>query len=335
MFSVTQNATKGFVISNSRNYSGTPRQFSSNQFYIFLAFSALLAVVIVAGNSLVLVSYKINVRLQTRTNRFLASLAVCDLLVGAVSIPLWIYTSRRPYSKVLYNIFMCLDIASAIASILHLTGICVERFMAISMPLRHRTVRLCVFNLMIAVAWIIALMAAIIYPFQKEYNFTKAYVIVVFIFGFAGPLVTISGMHIVIYQISRRVLRSNTLRDQAQQRMIPRKRKQHIQKETRTLLTVTMVTFLFFIAWSPFFILLLLSIFFPRTLPSSQSVFKLVLFAKWMHYWNSAVNPFVYAFRNIEMRNTFLHVLKMICYCSRRRKNLCTRTVRFESRIST
>ena len=59
----------------------------------------LLVVVILFGNSLVVLSYKINNRLRTRTNAFLVSLAISDFLVGGISLPMWIYVTITEFNE--------------------------------------------------------------------------------------------------------------------------------------------------------------------------------------------------------------------------------------------
>lgn len=51
----------------------------------------LLALFVILGNILVIAAFRFNSRLRTINNTFLVGLAVSDLLVGLISIPLWIY----------------------------------------------------------------------------------------------------------------------------------------------------------------------------------------------------------------------------------------------------
>ncbi len=50
--------------------------------------SGLLSLVTIAGNFMVMISFKMDKQLQTISNYFLFSLAVADLIIGLISMPL-------------------------------------------------------------------------------------------------------------------------------------------------------------------------------------------------------------------------------------------------------
>ena len=52
-------------------------------------FFCLLAAMIIFGNSLMIGAFRVNRRLRTTTNLLLMSLAVADMAVGLISVPLW------------------------------------------------------------------------------------------------------------------------------------------------------------------------------------------------------------------------------------------------------
>ena len=59
--------------------------------YFELVVLALLITAILLGNSLVCLAFRsVSRRLKTITNSFVISLAASDILVGAVSLPLWV-----------------------------------------------------------------------------------------------------------------------------------------------------------------------------------------------------------------------------------------------------
>ena len=94
------------------------------------------------GNLLVIIAFLTTPKLKTKTNYFIFSLAVADLLVGLFSVPLWIYVVLSlDFSSLLYQYYKLADILSGSSSILHLTCVSVERCYAIVAPLKHRKIR--------------------------------------------------------------------------------------------------------------------------------------------------------------------------------------------------
>lgn len=281
---------------------------------IFVTFSIALAAFIIMGNALVIGAYKTNLHLRTGTNSFLVSLALSDFLVGSVSMPIWIYLTVIDRSleerKGLQDFFKCFDIFSAMASIFHLVAICVERFIAISQPFAHISTRF--YQAMITAAWIFATLVSLVY--NIEYVKTS-YAIVVFVAGFLLPAVVMTFMYGRIFRIARALIKrtpgSQTLENA---------RKQRISEERKVVITVALVSALFLLAWLPFFLLSITWEFY-----NYKSLPKLVIFVKWMHYSNSAVNPMVYAFRDREMRKTFRKLMSVSCKRYIQRREIQTR----------
>ena len=58
---------------------------------VSLVFLFLIAVFSVAGNGLVCAAFATNKRLRILTNFYVVSLAVADILIGSVNIPMWMY----------------------------------------------------------------------------------------------------------------------------------------------------------------------------------------------------------------------------------------------------
>lgn len=69
---------------------------------------------------------------------------------------------------------------------------------------------------------------------------------------------------------------------------------------------------LFIIAWLPLFVLTMIATFDPESLPSPIIFARLLQFVKWMHYCSSAVNPFLYSYRNPDMRRTIAVLLRRL-----------------------
>lgn len=158
---------------SNMNLTSLPVQ-SRQSAYVFLVLSSMLAVLIITGNSLVIAAYRKNTRLQTRTNVFIVSLAVSDLLVGGISVPIWTYLTFVNYEQDLdgfFEFFISFDRFSALASIFHLTAISLERYMAISRPFDHGMLSFRFYKYMVITAWITAGAMTILSVFSKLFAF--------------------------------------------------------------------------------------------------------------------------------------------------------------------
>ncbi|XP_037946674.1 uncharacterized protein LOC119678737 [Teleopsis dalmanni] len=104
---------------------------------------ALLALVLVfgtaAGNILVCLAIAWERRLQNVTNYFLMSLAITDLMVAILVMPLGILTLVKGYFPLGSEhclTWICLDVLFCTASIMHLCTISVDRYLSLRYPMR-------------------------------------------------------------------------------------------------------------------------------------------------------------------------------------------------------
>ncbi|XP_057711448.1 5-hydroxytryptamine (serotonin) receptor 2C, G protein-coupled-like 1 [Corythoichthys intestinalis] len=106
---------------------------------------ALLILVIIAltvgGNILVILAVSLEKKLQNATNFFLRSLAVADMLVGILVMPISLinilYDYAWPLPSALCPIWIYLDVLFSTASIMHLCAISLDRYVAIRNPIEH------------------------------------------------------------------------------------------------------------------------------------------------------------------------------------------------------
>uniref|UniRef100_A0A3P9ILZ0 5-hydroxytryptamine (serotonin) receptor 2C, G protein-coupled-like 1 n=1 Tax=Oryzias latipes TaxID=8090 RepID=A0A3P9ILZ0_ORYLA len=106
---------------------------------------ALLILFIIAltigGNILVILAVSLEKKLQNATNFFLRSLAVADMLVGILVMPISLinilYDYAWPLPSALCPIWIYLDVLFSTASIMHLCAISLDRYVAIRNPIEH------------------------------------------------------------------------------------------------------------------------------------------------------------------------------------------------------
>ncbi|XP_001640700.2 D(1)-like dopamine receptor [Nematostella vectensis] len=267
----------------------------------------------VLGNGLVVISFVINRRLRTATNIFILGLSLSDLLIGSYSLPFWTYIVSYDFLSVgicyksLYQTYICMDILTGCASILQLTAIATERLFFTISPLKHRRLPRLVYYIMLIAAWLFSTFVAALQPVQSE-SWEHIYSVFLLVTCFIIPLIIIISVYLYILHVGRRQAR-------------PRRSSQSsvgssggYLKEFHIFITVIVITGLFVTAWMPFFVVTVIATLCPSCLPPVPQVYHLVRFVKWMQYSSSSVNPYIYAYRNVELKRTFWKVLES-CLC--------------------
>jgi len=331
----TTSSFKSNSTNNSTTLAKSTNQGSSSgeaDVNVRVAVSVVLMIMIIVGNLLVMIAYKINHRLRTGTYTFLVSLAISDFLVGSVALPLWIYVSARGWRALpesVYIFYLGFDIFSALASTFHLTAVSIERFIAISKPFYYKTIPVRCYFVSICVAWTLAFVFAALHPkivLTMVENpsekliliYRQVHSVILFTCGYLAPMFLITTVNIGIFKIAKKLIRSSARPSQAniEDNMTSFTRRR-LPKERKTAITLVMITGLFFVAWLPFFVVNMLSLFCLKTcfvlIKRREDLFILVEFSKWLHYSNSAINAVVYAFRDLEMRRTFISIMLPFC----------------------
>lgn len=134
----------------------------------------LFPLLTVFGNVLVVMSVYRERSLRTVTNYFICSLAVADIMVAVMVMPLAIYlevTQIWLLSDILCDAWVASDVLASTASILNLTAISVDRFIAVTQPIKyskHKNSKRVFVTL--ALTWIISL--AIAAPIALGVNYS-------------------------------------------------------------------------------------------------------------------------------------------------------------------
>ena len=266
---------------------------------------SLLAIICIGSNSLV--CYIIMTRKLTHhvLKYYILSLSFTDLFVGFISIPLYttFLTNTVPdddSSKIYQRVYTGLDITWGASSIFHLCLMSIDRAVAITNPLLHRTYmqeKSFVVKLL-AVPWLMALACAI--P-----SFIKLglpyYSVTIPQITFVLPTVMIIICYICIFVAIRRRNVANDVRQ---------------INERKLLRTVVFVVVIFMVCWVPFHVFNILYGLKSLGLTLAEMDIALRVF-KFLHYLNSACNPFIYAFFHPNFRTPMLAVLKNCFDCKK------------------
>ena len=243
----------------------------------------LLASFIFAGNLLTIVIFSTR-RLRNRSHFLLMSLATADLLVGLLSIPVYITFHVHYTTRFFIVVFDCIDMFSGLASIFTVTLIFLERMHAISWPLRHRSLSNRVYVAGIALPWILAAMVT-----STRLLLHRCHFVILIIISLSSPLtITICCYRSIWKNIKSRLL--NPHRTGSDEKLI----------KTLMLLTVC-----FLVTWLPFEVLV---VFLNLCVSCRQLPMVAVYIIKFLRYSNSVVNFIVYPLRINEFKEALVNL---------------------------
>lgn len=266
-------------------------------------FYTIIALVAVFGNMLVVTAFFINDKLRTVTNYFVLGLAVADILVGAISVPLWMYIlniyasqTRGENFRDVDTFYTTMDSFAGISSILHLMAISMERYFCVGWAVKHRNTPKYVYYIALFLVWLISALAScvrLMIPGIKPEDLVLLTSVVFFLL----PLTIIVVAYAAIWKIATTRMNNN-----------PSKRS--LKREIRTATTIAFVIGFFLVAWTPFFVTLVVVVYCPH--PKCAFNWSATIFYKVLHYSNSSINPIVYGVRIPEFRKTFKFILRRI-----------------------
>uniref|UniRef100_A0A3Q1HIS8 G-protein coupled receptors family 1 profile domain-containing protein n=1 Tax=Anabas testudineus TaxID=64144 RepID=A0A3Q1HIS8_ANATE len=268
--------------------------------YMILGVTVILTV---CGNLLVTLSIAYFKKLHTPTNYLIASLALSDLLLGLlVMFPSMIRCVEACwyFGDIFCKVYMSSDVMLCTASILNLSFISLDRHYAVCQPLLYRRkITVNVVLIMILLSWSISALVGFgmiflklnIWGVEEFYNSHIACEggcglfqsglssTVSSVLSFYIPGIIMLCVYLKIFLVAKRQLHSiqNARISNASQ-----------TKATKTL-AIIMGTFLSF--WTPFFVCNTIDPFISYSIP--PSVFETLV---WLGYFNSTVNPLIYAF---------------------------------------
>ncbi|XP_061192878.1 octopamine receptor beta-2R-like [Saccostrea echinata] len=299
------------------------------------------------GNSLVILSVKRFEKLRGRvTNYFIVSLAFADIIVAILVMPFNAsqeITGKWLFGRTMCDIFNANDVLFSTASILHLCCISVDRYIAINYPLQYDTKmssrRACA---MIFATWIASALISYIpihaqfYTTQKHYKLleqntescsfhvNKIYAIISSSVSFWIPCTIMVFVYFRIFKTARR--QENHIRSTSFYRyecaencnfdsllQVPSKSKKmsertRMKREHKAAKTLGVVMGAFIVCFLPFFSWYLITTLCAENCPYPP-ILGSILF--WIGYFNSCLNPIIYAYYNLEFRTAFKRLLNL------------------------
>ncbi|KAM4713081.1 trace amine-associated receptor 1-like [Anableps anableps] len=278
--------------------------------YAFNFFVVSLSLLIISGNLLVIISVIYFKQLHTPTNYLILSLAVTDLLVGALVLP---FSTILSMSSCYYSSYLLckmrglFDILLCASSILNLCCISIDRYYAVCHPLTYTSkMNARVILIIILVSWTLSALLAIsitvrginqgnlnrrcdLFTATKQFSPET-------IFEFYIPAIIILTIYLKILMVAKKQARciQNTINSEAALSKM----------EKKANITLTIVLGVFLICWTPFFLSIGLY---------SMGKFTIPVVAvegfKWLGWFNSMLNPFVYAFFYRWFRQAFTMII--------------------------
>ena len=260
----------------------------------------LAAILIVVENLLTIVLFVTNQRLRKKSLFLVINMAVADLMLGAVTLPLYIYlVGKDDYQlwsgSVSQLFFYCYDITdniSMIASLITATFMSCERLYAVYRPFRHRTLSVRAYCIVIIVVWTLASLDTIFYIA----NLGKYYYLV-WLSTCIVSIILICGCNIAI---RKKFQESGIVASSLQQ-----SRDSQSKRLTKTLLFVSVLALF---CWLPF-----ASVFSLNVLLDLHDVIPWRCFEaiSLVNVSNAFVNPVVYAYRVPEFRQALARCCKI------------------------
>ncbi|XP_017290081.2 adenosine receptor A1 [Kryptolebias marmoratus] len=297
---------------------------------LYIGMEVVIAVSSVVGNVMVVWAVRINRSLRDTTFCFIVSLALADIAVGALVIPLAITISiglqTHFYSCLL---FACTVLVLTQSSILALLAIAIDRYLRVKIPMSYKrvvtprragtAVLLCwlvsiIVGLMPMLGWnnLQRLLANgtlitedLVVTCEFETVISMDYMVYFNFFGWVlPPLLLMLAIYLEIFymihkQLNKKVTASHT---------DPRR---YFGKELKLAKSLALVLFLFAVSWLPLHIHNCITLFCPDC---NIPVF-LIYIAIILSHGNSAVNPIVYAFRIKKFRTAFQKIWKQYMLC--------------------
>ncbi|XP_030648608.1 trace amine-associated receptor 13c-like [Chanos chanos] len=292
-----------------------------SQRFIMYVFLSTVSVFTVVLNLLLIISISHFKQLHTPTNLLILSLAVADLMVGLIVIPvesIKLIESCWYFGELLCSLFQATVFTVIFASLYNLVLIAIDRYLAICDPLQYYakiTTTRTILLIFLIWSYSVAYNLLLLYCNENLYNsqehnacIGECVLIISFTWGvvdlvvsFIGPCSVVIALYINIFKVARsqvQVINSITGNFRSEGVSVPR------ISERKATITLGIVLLVFLVSWITHYICAL-----SEEYLSYSSVLMAVL--AWALYINSFLNPLIYAFRYPWFRVSVKHILTL------------------------
>lgn len=289
----------------------------------YISMEILIGFCAIVGNVLVICVVKMNPSLQTTTFYFIVSLALADIAVGVLVMPLAVVISLGMTIH-FYNCLLmtCLLLIFTHASIMSLLAIAVDRYLRVKLTVRYRRVttqkRIW---LALGLCWLISLLVGLTPMFGWNMKLTSGpnrnntvlicqfrsvvrmdYMVFFSFFTWIFiPLVVMCAIYLDIFYIIRNRLSQNFSNTKETGAFYGR--------EFKTAKSLFLVLFLFALSWLPLSITNCVLYFDVEVPPAVQFLGILLSHA------NSMINPIIYACKIKKFKETYLLIFRACMTC--------------------
>ncbi|XP_078364246.1 adenosine receptor A3-like [Oculina patagonica] len=269
----------------------------------------LTSIFIVIGNLITIVLFVLTKRLRKKSLFLVINMAFADLMLGSVSLPVHIYIIgvhhfqlwKGTMNTFLIFFYIIVDTIFLQASTISAVLMAGERFYAVYWPLKHRTLTIKAYRVVIAMAWITALSFSAVYLALLSFM-SRRHAIYTWIPYALTVASIICSCNIAVW----RKFRKGRLASQQQMN-----RSSQNRRLTKTLLLVSILSLL---SWLPLSIVIFFIVSVDNISPGTLTIYYLTVL---LNYSNSFINPVVYALRISE----FKQALGNNCFRTSRKAN--------------
>ena len=289
----------------------------------------LLILLTVFGGFVVYAAFYSNNNLRTRTNAIFLSLVTADILLALFVMPLEVarlsYYPYWPLGETACNIWSSMFVALGSASVCNLCAIAVDRFLAISRPLRYSSDISSSLVVSLVFLWSFAVFSGIAsyfiwtQPNPLVCSMLSAPLensVLFMVFDLLLPFVICLATYAKIFQISRQ---------QARKIITTRSwvdgRSNSLSIERKSAKTLSLLVGAFAISFLSFLVFHAIDGAFEEKL-SNRFYFGSVV--KWLSFFNSTINWALYGFLNAEYRQALSKLFNLFLVC---KSGVCSRQV--------